>query len=93
MLAIARAVLANPKLLLMDEPTEGLAPMMVAEVVGAIKTIRSEGVAFVIVEQNFKALIDELDLAYVLESGRMVWSGPPQTLANDAQAMQRLLGV
>jgi branched-chain amino acid transport system ATP-binding protein len=93
MLAIARAVLANPKLLLMDEPTEGLAPMMVTEVVGAIKTIRSEGVSFVIVEQNFKALIDELDLAYVLESGRMVWSGPPQTLASDAQAMQRLLGV
>jgi branched-chain amino acid transport system ATP-binding protein len=93
MLAIARAVLANPKLLLMDEPTEGLAPMMVTEVVGAIKTIRSEGVSFVIVEQNFKALIDELDLAYVLESGRMVWSGPPQTLASDAQAMQRLLCV
>jgi branched-chain amino acid transport system ATP-binding protein len=67
--------------------------MMVTEVVGAIKTIRSEGVSFVIVEQNFKALIDELDLAYVLESGRMVWSGPPQTLASDAQAMQRLLGV
>jgi branched-chain amino acid transport system ATP-binding protein len=93
MLAISRALLTNPSVLLMDEPTEGLAPLLVAEVVNAIQSIRSEGVSVLIVEQNLKAISGVLDEAHVLESGRLMWSGTASDLVSDRQTLDSLLGV
>jgi branched-chain amino acid transport system ATP-binding protein len=93
MLAIGRALLTNPSVLLMDEPTEGLAPLLVAEVVDAIRAIKSQGVSVLVVEQNLKAIVGVLDDAHVLESGRLMWSGPASELMSDRQALDSLLGV
>ena len=93
MLAIARGALANPLLLLLDEPTEGLAPLMVAEVVRAIRQIRDEGTAIVVVEQNLHAILDLLTHACVLEIGRVVWNGTRAQLDGDMNSVSATLGI
>ena len=93
MLSIARALMTNPMTVLLDEPTEGLAPLLVEEVVRSIAYIREQGVSVVVVEQNFKAIAPVLDTVLVLDSGRVGWQGLPADLSQNPQVMVDLLGV
>lgn len=80
MLSIARALVAAPKLLLLDEPSMGLAPMIVADIVAALGALRDEGLAILVSEQNAQSVLGVADLAVVLAHGDMVDAGPPATL-------------
>jgi len=94
MLAIARALLLNPRLLLMDEPTEGLAPVIVEGLVGALQRVRSEGgLTLLLVEQNASLALSFAERAIVLDRGRIVYDGPSRTLREDAARLARLLAV
>ncbi|MFZ5510757.1 MAG: ABC transporter ATP-binding protein [Pseudomonadota bacterium] len=93
MLAIARALMLNPHLLLMDEPTEGLAPVMVQHVESAIRTLRDEGLAVLLVEQNLHSALTLADTAHILEGGTLVYTGRPAQLAADRDTLHRHLGV
>ncbi|MGF6233164.1 branched-chain amino acid transport system ATP-binding protein [Inquilinus ginsengisoli] len=94
MLAIARALMLNPKLLLLDEPTEGLAPIIVEELLAALKRIlRDEGVAAVVVEQHAQKILSVTDQAVILERGAIVHAAPSATLKADEAALTRHLGV
>jgi branched-chain amino acid transport system ATP-binding protein len=91
MLAIGRALMGNPRLLLMDEPSEGLAPLIVAEVGRTIARLKAEGQSIVLVEQNIKLAFDLADDAVVLNTGRVVYAGPAAELrANEALITQHL---
>lgn len=94
MLAIARAVVTRPKLMLLDEPTEGLMPAMVAEIERIIEWMRSElGITVLLVEQDYGLSLRASTTCYVMEKGRIVHSGPSRELANDTDRLQALLGV
>ena len=93
MLAVARALMLDPKLLLMDEPSEGLSPVMVQHLEDIVRELKSRGIAILLVEQNLYSALANADLVYVLENGRIVHRGGPGTLRDDAAARQRLLGV
>lgn len=94
MLAIARALMLNPKLLLLDEPTEGLAPIIVEELLAALKRIlRDEGVAAVVVEQHAQKILSVTDHAVILERGAIVHAAPSAALKVDEAALTRHLGV
>ena len=92
MLAFGRALMGAPQLLLMDEPSMGLAPLFVEEIFNAISDLRREGVTILLVEQNASAALDVADYAYVLETGRIVLEGPAAQLANDPAVMAAYLG-
>ena len=93
MLAIARALLVNPKLLMLDEPSQGLAPLVVAEVFRIITEMRREGISVLLVEQNARMSLEIADFAYVLDDGRVVYSGPAHELAADEARVQALAGA
>ncbi len=94
MLAIARALVLNPKLLLLDEPTEGLAPILVEELMATIERLtRQEGLSAVIVEQHAQKLLKLTDEAIIMERGDIVWAGASAALAADAATLQSHLGV
>ena len=93
MLAIARALMSNPKLLLLDEPSLGLAPIIVEKVVDIIKKIRSDGTSVILVEQNAFMALSIADYAYVLETGRVVLSGKGSELLKDDNVRKSYLGV
>ena len=94
MLAIGRALLFNPRLLVMDEPTEGLAPVIVEQVAGMLKTLAGEGsIAVLLVEQNLGVAIDVADTVAVMVNGRIARVLPAAGLAADVELQQRLLGV
>ncbi|HEY3633625.1 MAG TPA: ABC transporter ATP-binding protein [Caldimonas sp.] len=93
MLAIGRALLTNPLLLILDEATEGLAPFVVAEIWRTIATIRTSGIATLIVDRNAHAVLAHTDDAVVLEKGRVVLAGTSAELAADREALARTLGV
>ncbi len=93
MLAIARALMACPKLLLLDEPSLGLAPIVVEEIFGIIKTIHAAGGAILLVEQNALMALDVADYGYVLENGRIVLSGSSLDLAENEDVKEFYLGV
>lgn len=93
MLAIGRGLMANPKLLMLDEPSLGLAPLVVAEVFRIIEKIRSEGVTVFLIEQNARAALKISDYAYVLESGRVVLSNSGQHLLDDPRFQEAYLGT
>jgi branched-chain amino acid transport system ATP-binding protein len=93
MLAIARALLVNPKLLLLDEPSQGLAPLLVREVFRVVASMRSEGISILLVEQNARFALEVADRVYVLNDGRMVHSGPARELAKDEQRVRALAGA
>ena len=92
MLAFGRALMGAPRLLLMDEPSMGLAPLFVEEIFQAIAELRRDGVTILLVEQNASAALDVADYAYVLETGRIVLEGPAAILANDPAVMAAYLG-
>jgi branched-chain amino acid transport system ATP-binding protein len=93
MLAIARALLLGPKLLMLDEPVEGLAPVIVDEIVAQVKKIREAGVPILLVEQNLAVCLALADRHYILELGRIVYEADAKTFAADADARDRHLGV
>jgi branched-chain amino acid transport system ATP-binding protein len=93
MLAIARALLLNPKLLLLDEPSQGLAPLLVREVFSVISRMRREGISILLVEQNVRMAVGIADRAYVLDDGRMVYEGPAAEFARDEERVRELAGA
>jgi branched-chain amino acid transport system ATP-binding protein len=94
MLAIARALIVNPRLMLLDEPLEGLAPLIVEEILGMLRSIvRDEGVSAIVVEQKARKILALTDSAIILDRGRIVFSGGSDELAADALRLESLLGV
>ena len=92
MLAMGRALMSRPRLLLLDEPSLGLAPLVVHTIFEAIDSIRSEGTTILLVEQNAHAALKHSDRAYVLETGRIVMEGPSKELAADPRIKEAYLG-
>jgi len=93
MLAIGRALMGNPRVLLMDEPSEGLAPQVVAEVGRTIARLKAEGQSIVLVEQNVKLAFDLADDVVILNTGRVVFAGPVDAVRNDEALLTQHLGV
>ena len=92
MLAIARALMARPKLLLLDEPTLGLAPLTAAEIIRKIASLRASGMTILLVEQNAHLALEIANRGYVLETGRVVLEGKAKALLNDERVKQAYLG-
>ena len=92
MLAMARAVMLNPDVVLLDEPSMGLAPILVEEVFRIITRLKSEGVTMLLVEQFAAAALNVADYGYVLENGRISVHGPAQSLKNDPKVVAAYLG-
>jgi branched-chain amino acid transport system ATP-binding protein len=92
MLALGRALMGNPTLLLMDEPSMGLAPLFVDEIFSIIAALKAEGTTILLVEQNASAALEVADYAYVLEVGRIVLEGPADIVANDPKVAAAYLG-
>ena len=93
MLSIGRALLLNPRLLILDEPSQGLAPLVVREVFRVIAQMRQDGIAVLLVEQNARMSLEIADHAYVLDDGGVVYSGSARELAADAARVQALAGA
>ena len=93
MLAIGRALMGNPRVLLMDEPSEGLAPLIVAEVGRTIARLKEEGQSIVLVEQNIKLAFRLADDVVILNTGRVVFSGGVEQARNDNALITQHLGV
>ena len=92
MLAVARAMMAKPKLLMLDEPSMGLAPVLVDLIFDTIEKIRDSGVTILLVEQNALAALRVADYAYVMESGALKLEGPAPALAEDDEVIRAYLG-
>jgi branched-chain amino acid transport system ATP-binding protein len=93
MLSIGRALLLNPKLLILDEPSQGLAPLIVREVFRIVSQMREEGISVLLVEQNARMSLEIADHAFVLDDGSIVYSGPAGELAADEARVQALAGA
>ena len=93
MLAIGRALMTNPSLLILDEATEGLAPLVRQGIYGSIERLKAEGLALLVIDKDIKALTRVADRHYILEKGRVVWSGTSAELSASADIKQRYLGV
>jgi branched-chain amino acid transport system ATP-binding protein len=93
MLAMGRALMARPRLLMLDEPSLGLAPKIGAEIFRIITDLRSAGVAILLVEQNARAALNAADRAYVMELGRISLEGPAAELARDPRIVESYLGL
>ncbi|HEY5366499.1 MAG TPA: ABC transporter ATP-binding protein [Casimicrobiaceae bacterium] len=93
MLAIARPLLLNPRLMLLDEPSQGLAPLIVQEVMGVVRSMRDEGLSVLLVEQNVPLSLGVADRAYILDDGKVVYSGSCAALAEDRELVQKLAGA
>jgi branched-chain amino acid transport system ATP-binding protein len=93
MLALGRALMSRPKLLLLDEPSLGLAPVLVKEILARIVKLRGLGVSVLLVEQNARAALAIADYAYVLETGVLAMEGPAQIVAGDARMVESYLGA
>ena len=92
MLAMGRALMSKPKIILMDEPSMGLSPLFVAEVFKIIEEIRASGTTVLLVEQNAKKALEIADRAYVLETGKIVLSGGAKELMNNESVKKAYLG-
>ena len=93
MLAIARALLMNPRLLILDEPTEGLAPIIVKLIHDKLQELRAAGLSMLLVEQNFGFATSLADDVVVVSKGQVVWTGTPAEIRADVQAQHRWLGI
>jgi branched-chain amino acid transport system ATP-binding protein len=93
MVAVSRALLGSPGLVLMDEPSQGLAPRMVQQVLAVIRRLQREGIGVLLVEQNAPTALSVADRVYVMDKGRVVHEGPAAALSADAALRTRLLGI
>ena len=93
MLAIGRALMTNPKLLILDEATEGLAPLIRQEIWACLGRLKGEGQAILVIDKNIGALIGLADRHHIVEKGRVVWAGNSEALAKDAELQHKYLGV
>lgn len=93
MLAVGRALMAKPKLLMLDEPSLGLAPLVTREIFRIITDLRRQGVSILLVEQNARAALRVADYAYVLETGQIAMQGPAAELAHDPRVIEAYLGI
>jgi branched-chain amino acid transport system ATP-binding protein len=93
MLAIGRALMTNPRLLILDEATEGLAPLVRRKIWAALSELRAAGLAILVVDKNVADLIRLADRHYVIEKGRIVWRGDSPELAASEDVQHRYLGV
>jgi branched-chain amino acid transport system ATP-binding protein len=93
MLAIARPLLLNPTIMLLDEPSQGLAPLIVQEVMNVVRRMRDEGLSVVLVEQNVPLSLGVADRAYILDDGKVVYSGTAAELAAEPELVQKLAGA
>ena len=92
MLAIGRALMANPKVMLLDEPSMGLAPVIVQEVFRTIRRLKEDGITLLLVEQFAKSALEVADYAYVMERGRIAIEGTPAELREDERVLAAYLG-
>lgn len=92
MLAIARALMAKPRLLLLDEPSMGLAPLLVREIFRTLRTLNEQGLTILLVEQNVRQALQIADFAYVIENGKMALAGPSAELLDDSKVIEAYLG-
>ncbi len=92
MLAIARAMMARPRLIMMDEPSMGLAPLIVKDIFAIIKRLREEGNTVLLVEQNAKAALGIADRGYVVETGRIILQGSAEDLLSNREIQRAYLG-
>ena len=93
MLAIGRALMTNPRLLILDEATEGLAPLLRSEIYRSIERLKAEGLSILLIDKDVRALTRAADVHYVLEKGRVVWTGTSAQLAASQDVQHRYLGV
>ena len=93
MLAIGRALMTNPRLLILDEATEGLAPLIRAEIWRCLKQLKADGQAILVIDKNVAALTAIADRHYLIERGRVVWQGTSQQLAAAPDIQHRYLGI
>lgn len=93
MLAIARALMTNPRLLILDEATEGLAPLIRAEIWGCLQQLKREGQTILVIDKNLDEMAPLVDRYHIIEKGRVVWAGSPPELAAQPEVTQRFLGV
>ena len=92
MLAIGRALMTNPDLLLMDEPSEGIAPMVIKQIGDVISSLKGELTVF-LAEQNFNMAVGVADHVYIVSKGEIVYSGSPEEIRNDEESKSKWLGV
>ena len=92
MLAVGRALMSKPKLLMLDEPSLGLAPLVIKDIFAIIKEIKAAGVNVLLIEQNAKAALEISDYAYVMETGTITMSGVGKELLNDERVKKAYLG-
>jgi branched-chain amino acid transport system ATP-binding protein len=93
MLSIARALMLNPEIILLDEPSEGIAPMIVEEIVKVLRRIKGEGVAVLLVEQNLRVALDLADRHYVMSKGQVCYTGTSDELEHNEQVLSEYLSV
>jgi branched-chain amino acid transport system ATP-binding protein len=93
MLSIGRALMTNPKVLILDEATEGLAPLVRRDIYASVASLKAEGLSILLIDKDVRALTRVADVHYVLEKGRVVWSGSSGELAADQDVQHRYLGV
>ena len=93
MLAIARAMIRNANIIMLDEPFEGLAPLIVRDLIQVCRQLAEAGNTIVIVEQNVRAALSLADRCYLLNNGHMVFEGTPSELQDDGETIQKYLGV
>ena len=93
MLAIGRALMTNPRLLILDEATEGLAPLIKKEIWDCLKGLKSSGQSILVVDKNIKALTDLADRHYIMEKGKIVWIGDSSSLNSNKEIQHRYLGI
>jgi branched-chain amino acid transport system ATP-binding protein len=93
MLAVGRALMSAPKLLMLDEPSLGLAPLIVREIFRIIERLREQGTSILLIEQNARAALEVADHGYVLETGAFALDGPADQLADDPRVIETYLGA
>jgi branched-chain amino acid transport system ATP-binding protein len=93
MLAIGRALMTRPRLLMLDEPSQGIMPKLVDEIFSAVEAIRASGTTILLVEQRLAESLSIADRAYVLQTGRLMLTGPAATLRDDPEVRRAYLGI